>query len=133
MLGHNLAFSKSKDTNASSESTLVNLIAGEALGYPRVVMTVAGKIKLFAPSTGIIGSVAGITTRSAVLDEVIPVLTQGKLTYTGWGLTQGSRYYAGNAGVVSLTPVSSGNMQPIGVALTPDTLLVNITNPINII
>jgi len=52
MLGHNLAFSKSKDTNASSESTLVNLIAGEALGYPRVVMTVAGKIKLFAPSTG---------------------------------------------------------------------------------
>jgi len=67
------------------------------------------------------------------LDEVIPVLTQGKLTYTGWGLTQGSRYYAGNAGVVSLTPVSSGNMQPIGVALTPDTLLVNITNPINII
>jgi len=136
MLGHNLAFStptSGSGTSGNINNNLISLIAGEALGYPRAVMTVAGKVMLFNPATSIAGSVVGLTTASAVLNAVTPILTQGKLTYTGWGLTQGSRYYAGNAGVVSLTPVASGNMQPIGVALTPDTLLLNITNPVDIV
>jgi len=136
MLGHNLAFSTpSSGSNASSNinDNLISLIAGEVLGYPRAVMTVAGKAMLFDPITGVAGSVVGLTTASAVVDATVSVLTQGKLTYTGWSLTQGSRYYAGNAGVVSLTPVTSGNMQPIGVALTSDTLLLNITNPVDIV
>lgn len=134
MLGRNTAFSTPPTSTSTSTGggggggtlapTVVSLVAGEALGYPRVVNIIAGKAYLFNPLTAIAGSVVGLTTASVALGAIATIQPKGELLYTGWGLVTDKVMYAGANGVLSVTPPSSGLVQPIGVALTSDTLLI---------
>jgi len=132
MLGRNTAFSTPPTSSTSggiagggtNTPITVSLVAGEALGYPRVVNIISGKAFLFNPLTAIAGSVVGLTTASVALGAIATIQPKGEFIYPGWGLVTDKVMYAGANGVLSVTPPSSGLVQPIGVALTTDILLI---------
>jgi len=116
-----------------SPNSIISLTAGEAIGYPRVVMLAGGSVYLFDPIANAAQSVVGITLHSATFGLPVQVQTSGELFYNGWGLTPGVTYYANDFGVVTDTPPVLGIWQPLGIAIDSDTLSLNIKNTIDIV
>lgn len=133
MLGNNQAFNAANSTGFAGSlvgAAAISVIAGQSLGYPRVVTLVAGEAKLFNPVTAVAGNVLGITTHSAAVGEVIQVLTEGVFDYVGWGLTANALQFGTSAGGLSSVPPVGGLLQPVGLALSADRLLLNRQTPI---
>ncbi len=103
------------------------LIAGEVLGYPRLVVSDIGKVKLFDPASSPQGNVIGFTAHSAALDAPVSVLIAGIVKYTGWGLTPDVPYFGIASGLISTSAPASGIIQPVGIAIDADSLLINFT------
>jgi len=136
MLGNNKAFNRESSSPGSmgSASNQLTLIAGETLGYPRAVMLdVFNNVVLFNPTSAVAGSLIGVTMHSAALGTTVDIITQGKLTYTGWGLVSGAVQYAGALGIISNNPVTSGNQQALGLALTTDSILIKDLQSVDLI
>jgi len=138
MLGHNSAFSRDSGTgtatNAPTENLQMQVISGEVLGYPRAVMLISNKAYLFQPASASWNSMLGITTQSVLANVSTPIIISGKIVYTGWGLTPNQIQYAGANGIISNIPLAGlGNMQPIGIALDSNTLLLKSYNSIEVI
>jgi len=139
MLGHNSAFSRDSGTgsgtsNTSVESLQMQVISGEVLGYPRAVMLVSNKAYLFQPVSAFWNSMIGVTTQSVLANVSTPIITSGKIVYAGWGLVPNQVQYANANGVISNIPLAGlGNMQPIGIALDSNTLLLKDLNSIEVI
>jgi len=135
VLGNVGAFNSSQGkAGGVANSSQLSLVAGEALGYPRALMLVLGKAYLFQPATAVFNSFLGINTQSVNSGVTVPVVTTGKITYIGWGLTPNALQYANANGIISNIPIAGvGNMQPIGIALDADTLLLKDLNSIEVI
>jgi len=109
---------------------VLSVSAGENLGYPRVVTLSEGKAVTFDPTASVQGNVLGITLASVLLGETASIRPYGEYRYVGWGLTPNAVHYCTAAGLVSTIPPSAGVLQPIGLALDADTLLLNRTTAI---
>jgi len=140
MLGRNDAFSSSG--NAAFSSSGVNndfgsapntlkVLAGEVIGYPRLVEIKSGNAYLFDPAAAIPGNAIGLTNHSAASGASITVTVSGEYSYGGWGLSPNQVVYAIANGLISSIPPALGLIQPIGVAISVDRLLLNLTSAIN--
>lgn len=129
-IGNNNAFTSSNSSlGGNSNASTVTLLAGEALGYPRVVTLVGGKAMLYDPTTAVAGNAIGITTHAALLNAPVAVITAGELEYAGWLLTANALQFAVASGLLSATPPATGLVQTVGLSLTTDKLLVNRQSP----
>jgi len=140
MLGHNKAFSRDSGVSTTgsnstpSSANTINVTSGEVLGYPRAVMLVSSKAYLFQPATAVWNSLLGITTQSVLANVSTPIITSGLVTYAGWGLVPNQVQYANANGIISNLPLAGvGNMQPIGIAIDTDTLLLKDLNSIDVV
>jgi len=134
MLGNNLAFNRAiSSSSGGGINTIITLIAGEALGYPRVVSLSGGKAFLFDPVTATPGTILGITNQSATLNANVPITISGSVTYVGWGLVLNTLQFAVASGLLSSTAPSIGQVQAIGLALNTDTLLLRPSSVIELI
>lgn len=146
MLGHNKAFNRDLGGSSSpiilpptvpntpSTNLQTQVVSGEVLGYPRAVMLVNGKVYLFQPSTASWNSMLGITIQSVLANVNTSIVVSGKIVYTGWGLVPNQVQYANVNGIISNIPLAGlGNMQPVGIALDADTLLLKTLNSIEVV
>jgi len=97
-------------------------------------MLVNGKVYLFQPSTASWNSMLGITIQSVLANVNTSIVVSGKIVYTGWGLVPNQVQYANVNGIISNIPLAGlGNMQPVGIALDADTLLLKTLNSIEVV
>jgi len=128
MLGNANAFSKAQGLPSASSvvAKTVDILSGEVIGHPRVIVLQSGTARLFDPGTSEVGSVVGISTQSVAAGVILPVIYEGEVVHIGWGLTPDTIQYATASGLVSSNPPSFGLVQPVGLALDANTLLLNI-------
>lgn len=131
--GINLAGSKTITVlnveGAGSAVSLTLITGGGAVNGGRVVMIANGKVVYWQPNNSL---PIGISLTSASSDSEITVITSGKITIPGWGLVPGTTYYATADGVLATNP-ATGWYQLVGTAITSETLILNIQQPINTI
>lgn len=126
MLGYHNAFKRvAAKVSFIPETLETTFTAGETLGYPRLVVMDAGKVKLFDPTVSPQGNILGFTLHSAVLDAPVAVQTGGLLTYAGWGLTPDVVQFGVASGLVSDSAPSGGMIQQVGVAVSANSLLID--------
>ena len=108
----------------------IPFVAGEAIGSPRAVMLVSGLLFLFDPSVEAYAQrVIGVSQNSAIAGDVVQVVQTGSLSSAGSFIAD-SVYYAGAAGVLTLTPPSVGISVKIGVSVDTDTIIVDASDPV---
>lgn len=78
------------------------------------------------------GFAVGIAKQAGLLGDPVLVVFAGEITIVGWGLTVDTLYYAKEAlpGAISVSAPTSGLYTPVGVAITNDTLILKIDEPI---
>lgn len=68
----------------------------------------------------------GIATQSVVFGETVNVVREGKYQNSGLILVQGDEYYINSLSELTNVPPTTGILQPIGIAIETDTLLIKI-------
>lgn len=130
----NLAGSKTItviNVDGGGASITLNLTTGsDAVNGGRVVTIENGKIVYWQPDSPLLP--IGISITSASANSSITVISSGKATMAGWGLTANTTYYATANGVLSTNPAAS-RYQLIGTTITSETIVLNIQQPINTI
>lgn len=74
----------------------------------------------------------GVAKTSALTGETVQVVTSGEVDQAGWGLTPAAIYFAGPNGTITTSPPVSGLLQRVGVAKDPDTLILDLDDPIEL-
>lgn len=105
-------------------------VATENLGSSTFVAGAAGGVSAaYGPSRPAIGFVKAAT----MLGQSAQVFPGGELNGLS-GLTVGATYYLGTTpGSITATPPTVGLFQSVGTAMTADTLLVEISDPIHLV
>lgn len=110
-------------------SLSTQLVLGEDTGGGFVVYMSGGVIYRFNQNNNSLYDKAiGITNQAGITGETVEVITSGVCNQMG-GLTVGSQYYASiNGQVVDTVPIVD-IVQPVGVAISATSILVNIEKP----
>lgn len=108
--------------------------AGMILSGHKVVMVSLGEAVYYDPTNDSnIGKHLGITLHAAVAGDDVSVADEGVVNNPGWGLIQDAIYYiAPIGGITSIVP-TSGVLQRVGVAIDPDNLKIDFSEPISLI
>jgi len=108
--------------------------AGSAMSSGRVVTVLNGIATYFDPTNDdMYGLAVGLTKTSANIGDQIGIKSFGKFYESGLNLTAGQLYFAGVNGTLVLSPENLTIVQPIGVAMDADNILINIQNSIETI
>jgi hypothetical protein len=81
-------------------------------------------------------TILGVTTNAAVLGGNCNVVNQGFITESSWAFTPGQNVFLGlNGALTQVTPVFPGSafQRVIGVAVSPDTIFVDLGPVIELI
>lgn len=117
----------STSTGGSSLST--SLILGEDIGGGFVVYLSGGLLFKFSQSNNsLYNKVLGLTNQAGVTGETVEVITSGECAQMS-GLTTDLQYYATDNGLVTSTTPTSNIIQPVGIAKSASSLIVNIEKP----
>lgn len=110
----------------ASGSTVIEVIAGEALGGGRAVVQ-KGEEAFYSDSNTIadINKVLGITTNAAVLGAIVNVQTGGELNDPSWNWNEGPIYNGLNGVLTQIAPITGFTLQ-VAVALSSTDILVNV-------
>lgn len=113
-----------------SIASVQQYVAGEAIGSPRAVMVVSGKVFRFDPSVETNAyKLVGVSLNAAAEDGAVSVVEAGQLDSPG-AFIQNSIYYAGPLGVLTTTLPISGVLVKIGIAKSTGTLIVEMSEPL---
>jgi hypothetical protein len=116
-------------SNAGTGSTPITnqvYIAGANLGGQRLIMYFGGKVYYYNQTESEWGKIVGFSKTAVVINNPVEVISSGKVTNVGWGLTPDVIYYAVPNGLISAIPPVSGVSVAVGLALDADSLEVNI-------
>jgi hypothetical protein len=95
---------------------------GEQINSLKVVFVSNGKIyKADSSDWATIEKLVGITLQAGNENESVLVCVRGEVRNTGWGLTEGVKYFLGTDGDITTNPV--GNICEIGFASDTNTLI----------
>jgi len=117
-------------TGTSVDNSIVEINAGEDLGGYRVVKIVSGSVFYsdpLDPSFG--GKVLGLTRGAVTTGSLASVQTAGKISDALWTLNDGVVYNGPN-GVITQTAPTTGFVIPVGVAISPTEIIINIQQAI---
>gem|GEM_PF-2622541 len=70
--------------------------------------------------------IIGIATQGFAAGRVVNIQYSGPLTIQSWSWTAGAKVYVGVDGALTQTEPASGYVMPIGVAISPKTILIKI-------
>jgi len=106
-------------------------IAGMDMSSGRVVVVKSAVAIYFDPSdVEMYGLVTGITKTSSLTGQSVGIKLNGTFYESGYGLIPDKLYYAGPNGALTTNPMGLKIIQPIGSALSENTLNININSPI---
>lgn len=101
--------------------------AGEALGAHKVVAIgdAAGRVCLADHTDGAtIHSVVGMSTRSAIEDGDVDVMTYGQVSDAGFALDATKGIWLGTEGVIVQDPPMTGYLLPLGYVIDSHTIFI---------
>jgi len=104
--------------------------AAEPIHGQRAVRVVAGLA--YAPDTTTRAhatEVVGIATQSAALNDDVVVRTAGEMTEPSW-IWQPGAVYCGTDGQLTQDTAFAGWLLPVGRAITPTTIVVDVDTPV---
>jgi len=97
-------------------------VCGEQINSLKVVFVSNGKIyKADSLDWSSIEKLVGITLQAGNENESVLVCVRGEVRNTGWGLTEGAKYFLGTNGDITTNP--TGNICEIGFASDINTLI----------
>ncbi len=110
----------------------VTLVAGEALGGQRAVISSSGQL-FYADkdNPAHLGRVVGITIGAASALDTVPIQLFGELSGFS-GLTPDAPIYLSNNGVLTQTVPTTGFLQKVGVAITSTVAVIKFNPPIQL-
>ncbi|MFT6550484.1 MAG: hypothetical protein ACJA1I_000512 [Zhongshania marina] len=105
----------------------IRLTAGEAGVAGSVVYQSDDLLALLASNDNEDSSeIIGIATQGFAAGRVVNIQYSGPLTIQSWSWTAGAKVYVGVDGALTQTEPASGYVMPIGVAISPKTILIKI-------
>lgn len=115
-----------------ADSSLVDYVAGEALGGNRVVRADTNGKAVYASNTVAASqNLLGITTGSASLGATATVQRSGIMAEPSWSWTAGQLIYLGTNGVMTqVYPAGATIVIIVGFALTPTSIHISPREPI---
>lgn len=118
---------------ASSSSGIgdsgVILPTNSALGGNRAVST-KDQFACYADCDDASISAVGISTGAVVSGVPVELQTSGKMTISAAGFTENNFVFVGSNGVLTQTPSGISFVQKVGIAHSPEILLIDISQPI---
>ena len=117
----------------SEEVLISRFTCGENISGGRVVVSINNLLFYFDPTNlNHYGLAIGISRQAGLIGEIIDVATNGKIYYSGLGLTPNSHYFSGLNGQLTTVPINTHNtiLQPAGAAIDSDTLIIDFLNPV---
>lgn len=110
----------------SSDSSIVNGIAGETLGGGKLVYLSGDKFYLYDANDVSLADMAfGMTMTAAGLNEAVSVKITGVFTEAGLGLIPNEEYYADVNGLLTNLPTNTV-ITSVGIAVTADKIKIEI-------
>lgn len=109
--------------------TTAATIAGEALGGHRAIYISAGEARYATAADDSAAVVAGITTGAAGVGDAVEYQLSGELTEPSWNWTPELPVFLGLNGQLTQTPPTAGAIVELGIALTPQTIIVRVQRP----
>lgn len=119
------------NNTAVTDSSTFTGTAGENLGGGKLVYLNAGKFYLYDANNASLADLAfGITKTAAAINASVDVQMSGVFTEVGLGLTPDTDYFAGTNGllVTNSTPYTTSTL--VGIAMTADSLKIEIQQSI---
>lgn len=110
-------------------NTNVILPTNSAIGGTRAIAT-KDQFACYADGNDITLTAIGISVGAVSSGSPVEVQTFGKMLITGAGFTQNNFVFVGLNGVLTQSPVNTGFLQKVGVAHTPEILLIDVSQPI---
>ncbi len=129
------------DIHNNDPNAHLNIRNGDSVGNILTAATITGGrvIAMNADGRGIYAdsliastanSVIGISTNSAATGTVVNYKTFGRIVEPTWNWTVNSPLFVGTDGQILQSPLVSGYILKLGVALSPVEILLNIGKPI---
>ena len=115
---------------APSTGTVGNLFTSATAGEPIVSLSAVVVInglayKMDASNPAHANAFAGFAKIGVLTGETLIIQSAGIVEFAGWGLTQGSNYFAGLGGTITTAIVNGmAYSRMIGYAITADTMLI---------
>jgi hypothetical protein len=103
--------------------------AGEALGGQRAVYIAAGEARYASAADDSAAVVAGITTGAVADGDTATYQLSGAMTEPSWNWTPELPVFLGLSGQLTQTPPAAGAIVELGIALTPQTIVVRVQRP----
>lgn len=106
--------------------------AGAALGGHRAVIYDDTGAAQYADSTVLMdaGAVVGLTLGAAAAGDTVAIATSGAVSEPSWAWAERLPVFLGTNGLLTQTPPVAGFMLPMGVPLSPTTLLLRVQSPL---
>ena len=121
---------KGEQGDVGSSAVLHTVTAGEILFGHRVVRIANGMAYVTnCLDRNHVGEAIGLTTGAATVGQQVQIQLSGILTEDSWNFFPG-RVYLSQTGTLTSTPPTSGFLQLVGRAISPQTILILLPNPI---
>lgn len=118
---------ESNETVVINQGNIIHRTAGQNLsGHKVLSAAIDGKAIYADVNTVTTSAIIGISLNAASLNDTVNIQTSGMLQHTGWSFTPQEPVFAGLNGQLTQTPPNAAYSAEIGVALSTDTLIINI-------
>lgn len=121
------SFIDTNETVVINQGNIIRRTAGQNLSGHRVISAASDGKAIYADvNTVTTSAIIGISLNAASLNDAVNIQTSGMLQHTGWSFTPQEPVFAGLNGQLTQTPPNAAYSAEIGVALSTDTLIINI-------
>lgn len=110
--------------------TFVGTAEADITNYTAIAMSSGGLAPGDNNTTAYFNSIVGIALTTTTIGNPVTIQNSGVITYSGWNWSLGQPIFIGSAGVLTQTVPISGFVQTIGVAITAQSFVINISIPI---
>lgn len=118
----------------SSAASSFTLTAGEQLGGHRAVRVHTDSKAYYADNTTPLSlhSVVGITSGAASSDDVVTVVTSGRMSEPSWTWTLNAPIFLSTMGLLTQTPPTSGIQRIVGIPFSATELFIQQQPPLQL-
>lgn len=99
-------------------------------GHRAVCVMSDGLVHYADADTVSTAGILGITTAAAGTGELIPIRTAGELQHNGWIWSIGDPVFVGSNGMLTQSPAGSEYVAMVGIAISEDTINIEVQQPI---
>ena len=121
------SFIETNETVVINQGNIIRRTAGQNLSGHKVISAASDGKALYADvNTVTTTAIIGISLNAALHNDTVNVQNSGTLQHSGWSFTPQEPVFVGLNGQLTQTPLNAAYSAEIGVAISPDTILINI-------